>query len=84
MAHLREHWFPYLLCAIILIVIKRELSADKKDGFLAPAPAASIVPSMYELSNSEEDNLIRYGRELIDSTSWYFGPHGRVAAITAS
>jgi hypothetical protein len=29
-----------------------------------------------------EDTLVRYGRELIENTSYYFGPKGTVAPIT--
>ena len=34
------------------------------------------------MKDSETDDLIRYGKKLIDSTSKYFGPHGSIAAIT--
>jgi len=30
----------------------------------------------------ERDTMVRYGRELIEKTSYYFGPHGTVAQIT--
>lgn len=30
----------------------------------------------------EKDTMVRYGRELIEKTSYYFGPHGTVAQIT--
>lgn len=84
MAHLKEHWFAYLLGVIILAVILKDLSFndhDKEDIFI-PKRQISIVPSIYELSDSEADNLIRYGKQLIDSTSRYFGPNGIVAPIT--
>lgn len=29
-----------------------------------------------------EDSLVKYGRELIENTSYYLGPNGKVAAIT--
>ncbi len=84
MAHLREHWFPYLLGAIILIVILNGLSSsdNNKENLLVPSKQTSIVPDIYELSNSEADNLIRYGKDLIENTAKYFGPHGSVASIT--
>lgn len=85
MSHLREHWFPYLLGVIILGVIARELlsSDTTKENLFKPGDKQiSIVPDIYELSNSEAGNLIRYGKALIDSTAKYFGPHGLVASIT--
>lgn len=84
MEHLREHWFPYLLGVIILVFILNGLSSGDHDreDIIVPAKPISIVPAIYELSDSEPDNLIRYGKQLIDSTSRYFGPHGIVAPIT--
>ncbi len=85
MSHLKEHWFPYLLGLIILIVIVNGLSSNgpvKENLFAPPDKQTSIVPGIYELSNSDADNLIRYGKQLIDSTAKYFGPHGSIASIT--
>ena len=85
MTHLKEHWFPYLLGVIILIVILNGLSPgddDKDKMLIIPATPISIIPGIFELSNSEADNLIRYGKKLIDSTAKYFGPHGTIASIT--
>ena len=84
MAHLKEHWFPYLLGVVILLVILNGLSSHNynNEDVSTPAKQTSIVPDIYDLSNSEADNLIRYGKDLIDNTSKYFGPHGSVASIT--
>ena len=85
MSHFKEHWFPYLLFFIIGVVIFNGLSTDdrnKKNITDFPNKQKSIIPDIYELSNSDADNLIRYGKILIDSTSHYLGPHGSVAAIT--
>lgn len=84
MSHFKEHWFPYVLGVIILIVILNGLSnnSDSENMFTPAAKEISIAPDIYELSNSEADNLIRYGKDLIDNTSKYFGPHGSIAAIT--
>lgn len=86
MAHLKAHWFPYLLGVIILVVIVSELSSNDpgKEKLFDPADKQiSVVPDINELSNSEANNLIRYGKALIDSTSRYFGPHGSIASITS-
>jgi len=84
MSHFKEHWFPYLLGVVILLVILNGLSSHKynNEDVSEPPKQTSIVPDIYELSNSDADNLIRYGKDLIDNTSKYFGPHGSVAAIT--
>ena len=85
MEHFKEHWFPYLLGIIILIVIANGLLSDergKENLFIKADKQISIVPNIYELSNSDADNLIRYGKQLIDSTAKYFGPHGSVSPIT--
>lgn len=83
MQHIREHWFPYLLGLIILVVIVVQLPAGKSvDTFFIPEKKESIVPAIYELSDSEADKLILYGKKLIDSTSLYFGPHGSIAKIS--
>jgi thiosulfate dehydrogenase len=48
-------------------------SEVKKIGTVWVAPDSSLIP------NTEEGLLIRYGRELIRSTSLYFGPAGRIS-----
>ncbi len=84
MAHLKEYWLIYFLWAIILIVIVNGLPSNKtaKEHLFPPTVAESIVPDIYELSNSKEDDLIRYGKILIDSTAKYLGPHGKLATIS--
>lgn len=83
MSHFKEHWFPYILGVIILIVIVSGLSTfHSQEMFTPAAKEISIAPDIYELSNSESDNLIRYGKDLIDNTSKYFGLHGSIAAIS--
>lgn len=86
MAHLKEHWLPYLLGLIILWVFFTKLVSNKKNEIKVPLSPSEKevfrVPNINDLTNSEFDNLIRYGKVLIDSTSKYFGPRGTVAAIT--
>ena len=84
MKHLKEHWFPYVLGMVILLVIMNGLSFKKNNegDRILSANQVSIVPDIYELSNSDADNMIRYGKDLIDNTSKYFGPHGSIASIT--
>jgi thiosulfate dehydrogenase len=83
MSHVKEHWFPYLLGMIILVVVLNGLpTGHSADNHFVPEKTESIVPSIYELSNTANDDLIRYGKQLIDSTAKYFGPHGVIAHIT--
>ncbi len=82
-AHLKEHWFVYLLGLIIIIVILNTSFPNNNQENLSSLPVTvSIVPDIYELSNSEKDDMIRYGKKLIDSTANYLGPHGSVASIS--
>ena len=41
-----------------------------------------LPPSISSLGDSERDQLIKYGRELISSTAYYLGPKGKVARVT--
>jgi thiosulfate dehydrogenase len=40
------------------------------------------VPDIYKLGQGPEQDLIRYGRELVAHTAYYLGPKGKIAAIT--
>ena len=82
MSHFKEHWFPYLLGIIIFVVIINGLSNSHTQTFTPDYKETSLVPDIYELSNSQADEQIRYGKDLIDNTSKYFGPHGSIAAIS--
>lgn len=84
MEHLKEYWLIYFIWAIILIVIIRGLPSNdvNNENIYLPPVAKSIVPDIYELANSKEDDLIRYGKILIDSTAKYLGPHGKVVSIS--
>ncbi len=44
--------------------------------------AVWTMPDTNSLGNSEQDLLIKYGRELIARTSYYLGPKGKVMQIT--
>lgn len=39
-------------------------------------------PSLDSLGNNPESAMVRYGHELVASTSIYFGPRGRIAALS--
>ena len=85
MKYLRSYWFISLLAAGLLLVIVVELfikHSPKKSFVPNEQKEKPLVPDANEFSNSEEANLIRYGRELITHTSKYFGPKGSIASIT--
>ena len=41
-----------------------------------------IAPDSTQIPTTEEGNIIRYGKKLIQHTSFYFGPKGIIAQIT--
>lgn len=89
MKFLRGSWFPLLLGLIIFIVILNQVlftSAATTDEFSIPNNRVSTddwqAPDINTLPNDDEGNRIRYGRELIVNTALFFGPKGKIAAIT--
>ena len=83
MKNIREHWFPYLLTLVIIVIIVIKLVSRKSGPDDSSGPSAiSIVPDINDLAGSPDEDLIRYGRDLVTSTSKYFGPKGSIAAIT--
>ncbi|MGE5107495.1 MAG: c-type cytochrome [Sphingobacteriales bacterium] len=47
-----------------------------------PATENWQAPDINSLLNNKEGQLIRYGKDLISNTADYFGPKGKIAAIT--
>jgi len=89
MNFLRASWFPLLLGLIILVVILNQVlftSAAVKDDFSVPNNVVSAeewqAPDINAIAGDEQGNLILYGRQLIVNTSLFFGPRGKIAAIT--
>lgn len=83
MKHFKEHWLPYTLAVVIIAVVVYKLSFKKKPNpHSFPTHKQSLVPDINELPKSEANNLIRYGKILIDSTGKYLGPRGTVARIS--
>lgn len=58
------------------------------DNLLSSGEAKSIhtnswqAPDINSLPDNADGNLIRYGKDLIANTAYYFGPKGKIAAIT--
>jgi thiosulfate dehydrogenase len=84
MVHFRKHWVVYSAGLLILFIIIGDvlLTNKNKKSNSTSSSTESIIPRIDELSSSEADQLIIYGKKLIDSTAKYFGPHGSIASIT--
>lgn len=86
MKYVRSHWFVVLLSSVIIIIFICELLLNsyrkKQLKKTEENKRTSLIPDIKSLSNSEQDNLIKYGRDLIVNTANYFGPNGRIAHIT--
>lgn len=87
--YFKSNWFLVFLLLSVFIVISSELvdslsKKEKKEQLSVLADSTWIAPSLYvdQLTEGEERALIIYGEELIGHTSLYFGPKGKVAAIT--
>jgi thiosulfate dehydrogenase len=57
-------------------------SSCSGDQSKLPPPQESLWRGWSKYQIRPEDTLIRYGRELIENTSYYLGPGGRVASIS--
>jgi len=89
MKFLQASWFPVLLGLIIVIVILNQVlfpSVVEKEEFSIPGNIISAddwqAPDINALPDDEQGKLIRYGHELITNTGLFFGPKGKIAAIT--
>ena len=85
MKYLKSCWFVALLAVALLVVVFIEMSikhSPEKSKINIQEKEKPLVPDEKDLSNSEEDNLIRYGKELIAHTSKYLGPNGSVASVS--
>jgi thiosulfate dehydrogenase len=61
---------------------KKERQRTEKINTSALPPTAWQPPDSSSIPSSEEGNLIRYGKQLIENTAYYLGPKGTVAAIS--
>src|SRR6266498_1093381 len=82
-------WFPVLLGVIIIIVTCNTVfSSEEKardDLFVNESFTNTNewrAPDISSLADDGQGRLIRYGRELIVNTSLFFGPKGKIAALT--
>jgi thiosulfate dehydrogenase len=85
MKYLRSNWFIVLIIFLIIVIIVVELLIKHSPVIIKPASEekeALLIPDIKDLSNSYEDSLILYGRDLIAHTSRYLGPNGEISAIS--
>jgi thiosulfate dehydrogenase len=78
---IKNKWWLLLLVLILFIFIGFQLSSSHR----IKKEAKSEVwhpPDINTLPENGEGQLIRYGKELIANTAYYFGPKGKIAAIT--
>jgi thiosulfate dehydrogenase len=86
---IKTDWFPILLGLIILIIIgDNVISGPARQNSLSLIPGLNNAknqwhpPDIYQIPETPEGDLIRYGRDLIANTSRYLGPRGKVAHIS--
>lgn len=88
---LKEHWFPVCLTlAFMLALAKQILPGANRGAGNTPTPTSYdsltnewSAPDINLLSYDDPKNdSIRYGHDLFTNTSYYFGPSGKIAAIT--
>ena len=78
-----------LLAVVILLLLvltwiwRKGAPSTKASVDLRSLPSADTepiwsAPDSNSISSDEKGNLIRYGKKLISSTAWYFGPKGKI------
>src|SRR6185312_4410286 len=88
---MRKSSFITLATALFLVVplvVTNYFCQVKKSDKNNPDPVAIVLskewkaPDSSELGHTRQDDLIRYGRDLILHTGDFFGPHGTIAPIS--
>ncbi|HSU29394.1 MAG TPA: c-type cytochrome [Chitinophagaceae bacterium] len=83
MRSLRTSWLPLLLGLISgYLFLSGFIGSGKKAQASKDETNEWQGPDINLLPNTEEGNMIRYGRELIANTSTYLGPKGRVMQVS--
>ncbi len=68
----------FVSTTILIMSCNNKNEDDAKDKYLSNAPWYGW--NKYEIK--PEDSLVRLGHDLIENTSYYFGPKGKIAAIS--
>lgn len=82
MKYLKTRWLIFLLAIILLIAIIILLNYSPKKSQPDSLEKGRVLNREKKSFDSIKDSVILYGKQLIDSTSKYLGPHGVVASIT--
>lgn len=79
---IKQNWLPVLLFVFISIVIGENVISSTNNKTNHSSKESWEAPDINSLPYDKEGQLIRYGKELISNTAYYFGPKGKIAAIT--
>jgi len=78
--------FILVICFVELISCHSKSTAPAGDQpVTAPAKEQTelwVAPYAEDLGNSDSEQVIKYGKQLIENTSLYLGPHGRVGHLS--
>ncbi|MBI1783278.1 MAG: c-type cytochrome [Sphingobacteriales bacterium] len=76
----RYNWIPCILFLLTVVVAGENMISFNNSG--QSTTKEWQAPETDALQYNEEGNLIRYGKDLIANTAYYYGPKGKIAAIT--
>jgi thiosulfate dehydrogenase len=81
---LRSSWLLLLGIIIVVVILNSCLHKSSESQTIAKEITDEEwhAPDINLLPHTNEGDLIRYGRDLIVNTSFYFGPKGIVAPVT--
>lgn len=82
---IKSYWWVLLLMVIVVIIAILFIPGDfrdNKDISTTNKGFEWIIPDSNRLGTTQEDELIRYGKDLVANTAVYLGPKGKVAAIS--
>src|SRR5438876_639563 len=83
---MRSSWFPIFLgVAIIIFFLSDSLPGTTKiKSFSQPYRDGDewVAPGESDIPFTDEGELIRYGKELVQNTAQYLGPRGSIVQIT--
>lgn len=82
LSQIKHNWFPCVLFLFIGIVVGKSILSSSANLNSQPAVESWKAPDINLLPNNIEGQLIRYGKDLISNTADYFGPKGKIAAIS--
>ena len=85
---LSNQWF-YMFLALLVPVLAY-ITLEKGKESINPANKKTYdsttniwhAPSIENLPDNEQSNLIRYGEDLISNTAYYLGPKGKIAPLS--